>query len=102
MNKFEQQFHNSEFQPNTQVQIVASLEDVGGTRYFFKTDKGQYLFLNQDLEQYEEVPEIAIASAIIKHGYKPISSEQIFEFGKIKEFLEKNSLLAGPPLAEKK
>ena len=84
MNKFEKQPHNFEFQPEANVQVVASLEG----RYFLKTDRGQYLFLNQDLEQYEEVPEETVASAIIKHGYKPIANSQIFEFGQRKEILK--------------
>ena len=88
MNKFEQQFHNFEIQPSTQVQVVAFLGDTGGTRYFLKTEQGQYFFLNQNLEEYEEVSEEAMASAIIKHGYKAISSGQNFEFGQRKEILK--------------
>lgn len=87
MIELEQQFHNFKLQPDARVQVVASLEDIGGARYFLKAEQGQYLFLNRDLGQYEEVPEAAVASAIIKHGYKPVASGQTFEFGKRKEFL---------------
>ena len=58
MNKPEQQFNKFELEPNTNVCVVASLE----SRYFLKTEQGQYLFLNQDLEQYEEVSEVTIVS----------------------------------------
>ena len=90
MNKFEQQFHNFEIQPSIQVQVVAFLRDIGGTRYFLKTEQGQYIFLNQNLEEYEEVSEEAVASAIIKHGYKPLVDSQTFEFGQKKEILKES------------
>jgi len=92
MNKFEQQFNNSELQPNAQVQVVAYLDDISGKRYFLKTSQRKYFLLNEDLEQYEEVPEVAVASAILKHGYKPLSDGQLFEFSKRKEVLNKHTL----------
>jgi heterodisulfide reductase subunit A-like polyferredoxin len=84
MDKFEQQY-NFELSPDTLVQIVASLED----KYFLKTDKGQYFFLDSNLAQYEKVTEEAVASAIIKHGYKPIDQTKRFKFGEIKNILNK-------------
>lgn len=88
MNKLEQQFHNFELKQNTQVQVIAFLDDIGGRRYFLKTNKEQYFSLNQNLDQYEEVPEVVVTSAIIKHGYKPQVDGQIFEFGQRKEVLK--------------
>lgn len=86
MNKFEQQPHNFELLPEIKVRVVASLEG----RHFLKTDQGQYLLLSPDLEQYEEVPEEAVASAILKHGYQPVAGSQVFEFGQRKEILKGN------------
>ena len=88
MNTFETQPNNFELEPNTKVTVVAFLDDIGGKRYFLKTDGGQYIFLQQDLEKYEEVSEVEVASAILKHGYKPQVGGEVFEFGKRREVLK--------------
>jgi len=92
MNKFEKQSklekQNLELKPDTKVRVVAILEDIGGARYFLKTDQGQYFFLNQDKDHYEWVSEETVASAIIKYGYKPVAGGKFFEFGQRKEVLK--------------
>lgn len=84
MPDFETQFQNFELQPNTKMQVVAVLEN----KYFLKTEQGQYFFLNLEKEQAEGVSEAAVASAILKHGYKPKATGQVFEFGQRKEVLK--------------
>lgn len=88
MNNLEEKFDKFKLQPDTQVQAVASLEVIDGKKYLLKTSQEKYFLLNQDLEQYEEVPEVVVASAILKHDYEPIDNGQIFEFGHRKEFLK--------------
>lgn len=87
-NKIEKQLNISEILPETRVKVVAFLDDIRGKHYFLKTEAGKYFYLDQDLEKFNEVNEDAVMSAITKHGYKPLSSGQFFEFRQRIEVLE--------------
>jgi len=76
-----------ELMPDAKVHAVASLDDAGGKRHFLKSETGQYFYLDQGLEKYEEVNEDTVLSSIAKHGYKAEHGE-MFEFGKRQEFLK--------------
>jgi hypothetical protein len=80
MHNSEQQFDRFIPSPETKMQVVAVLEDVGGNHYFAKTEAGQYLYLDQTTGEWEEANEDTAASAILKHGYKPIIDGPSFEF----------------------
>ncbi len=87
MNNFETQQNQFELTPDMEVRIVAFLDDLGGKRYFMKTKTGQCVYLDQSLDNWEVVDDSAVASAVIKHGYKPMDSEFYFAFGQRKEIL---------------
>jgi hypothetical protein len=88
MSILEKQLNKFEPTPDLKIQVMAVLDDIGGKRYFVKTEAGKYLYLAQGLEHCEEVDESAVASAIIKHGYKPVADGQVFEFGQRMEVLK--------------
>jgi hypothetical protein len=63
--------------PEEKVRVVASLSD----RYFIRSDAGKFYYLDQTLARCEEVPEDAVASAMVKHGYELVAAGVVFEFG---------------------
>jgi len=77
MEHINQPIENMEIAPNENVRVIASLDD----RYFIKSETGKFYYLDQTLTHYEEVSEDMIASAILKHGYKPIVEGALFKFG---------------------
>jgi hypothetical protein len=80
MNNFEKPIEKFELEPNEKVSVVALLDDPGGARYFLKSESGKYFYLDQSLTHCEEVDEAGVASAIIKHGYKPVAEGETFVF----------------------
>jgi hypothetical protein len=85
MNQFEKSMENMEIAPNENVRVIASLED----RYFIKSESGKIYYLDQTLAHYEEVSEDMVASAILKHGYKPIVEGALFKFSEREAVLNK-------------
>lgn len=77
MNNFEQPVQKQELAPEEKVRVVASL----GDRYFIRSEAGKFYYLDPTLAHCEEVSEDAVASAMVKHGYKPIADGAMFEFG---------------------
>jgi hypothetical protein len=54
---------------------VASLED----KYFLKTQNSEYFYFNSTSKQMRQIPESAVASGILNHGYKPCGEGEFFE-----------------------
>lgn len=88
MSNFEQPTGKFELGPDEKVSVVAFLDDPGGKRYFLKSETGKYFYLDQNLTHCEEVDESAVASAIIKHGYRPKADGSTFSFEDRFEFLK--------------
>ena len=91
MSNFEQPTKKFELGPDEKVSVVAFLDDPGGKRYFLKSETGKYFYLDQSLTHCEEVDETAVASSIIKHGYRPKADEPSFSFGDRFECLKQSS-----------
>ena len=86
MEHINQPIENMEIAPNENVRVIASLDD----RYFIKSDDGKIYYLDQALAHYEEVSEDMVASAKLKHGYKPIADGALFKFNEREAVLNKS------------
>lgn len=65
---------------NENVKVIAVLNDLSGNKYFLQTDSGRYIWLDSNLEDYKQVGEETVGSAIVKHGYKMVENSDPFIF----------------------
>jgi hypothetical protein len=69
------------------VKVVAILNDLSGNKYFLQSESGKYIWLDSSLDDYKEVDENTVASAVVKHGYKPVEDSESFIFSDRKNHL---------------